>query len=152
MARGIRRGAHGTVVEGRILSEIPTRDELAALARFDTPTICNALELVMPERRALGFNRRPLIAPLPVAAPVVGFARTVMIRSREPYPRGRAEAREKRLRYYEYIAQAPLPSLCVMQDVDGADAGFGCFWGEVQSNLHKAPPVRGARPGNLGER
>jgi len=120
------------------LSEIPTRDELAALARFDTPTICNALELVMPERRALGFNRRPLIAPLPVAAPVVGFARTVMIRSREPYPRGRAEAREKRLRYYEYIAQAPLPSLCVMQDVDGADAGFGCFWGEVQSNLHKA--------------
>ena len=113
-------------------------EELAALARFDTPTICNALELIVPERRALGFNRKPLVAPLPRAKAVVGYARTVMIRSREPHPRGKAEARDMRLRYYEYIAQAPRPSLCVMQDVDGADAGFGCFWGEVQSNLHKA--------------
>jgi regulator of RNase E activity RraA len=113
-------------------------EDLAALARFDTPTICNALELVMPERRALGFNRKPLVAPFPGAKPVVGYARTVMIRSREPHPRSKAEARETRQRYYEYIAQAPRPSLCVMQDVDGADAGFGCFWGEVQSNVHKA--------------
>ncbi len=113
-------------------------EELAALAQFDTPTICNALELIMPERRALGFNRKPRLAPLATAKPVVGYARTVMIRSREPYPRSKAEARDMRLRYYDYIAQAPRPSLCVMQDVDGADAGFGCFWGEVQSNLHKA--------------
>lgn len=120
------------------MSEPLNQDDLAALARFDTPTICNALELVTPERRALGFNRKPLLAPLPNAKPVVGYARTVMIRSREPYPRGKEEARDKRLRYYEYIAQAPLPSLCIMQDVDGPDAGIGCFWGEVQSNLHKA--------------
>ncbi len=113
-------------------------DDLAALARFDTPTICNALELVTPERRAFGFNRKPLVAPLPGGKPAVGYARTVMIRSREPHPRAKDEARDTRLKYYEYIAQAPLPSLCIMQDVDGPDAGFGCFWGEVQSNLHKA--------------
>jgi regulator of RNase E activity RraA len=115
-----------------------TPAELAALTRFDTPTICNALELVVPERRALGFNRKPLLSPLPAAQPVVGYARTVMIRSREPHPRSKEAARDMRLKYYEYIAQAPRPSLCVMQDVDGPDAGFGCFWGEVQSNLHKA--------------
>jgi regulator of RNase E activity RraA len=115
-----------------------TPAELAALTRFDTPTICNALELVVPERRALGFNRTPLLAPLPGAHPVVGYARTVMIRSREPHPRSKEAARDMRLKYYEYIAQAPRPSLCVMQDVDGPDAGFGCFWGEVQSNLHQA--------------
>jgi regulator of RNase E activity RraA len=112
--------------------------ELAALAAFDTPTICNALELIVPERRALGFNRRPLVAPLPAARPVVGYARTVMIRSREAHPRSKDEARATRLGYYDYIGRAPLPSLCVMQDVDGPDAGIGCFWGEVQSNLHKA--------------
>jgi regulator of RNase E activity RraA len=120
------------------VSEPLHQDDLAALARFDTPTICNALELVTPERRSLGFNRRPLVAPLPSAKPVVGYARTVTIRSREPYPRSKDAARDTRLKYYDYIAQAPLPSLCVMQDVDGPDAGFGCFWGEVQSNLHKA--------------
>jgi regulator of RNase E activity RraA len=112
--------------------------QLTALARFDTPTICNALELVVPERRARGFNRRPLVAPIAGVKPMVGYARTVTIRSREPHPRDKAAAREMRLKYYAYIADAPLPSVCVMQDVDGPDAGFGCFWGEVQSNLHQA--------------
>ncbi|HUZ75320.1 MAG TPA: RraA family protein [Stellaceae bacterium] len=111
---------------------------LAALAAFDTPTICNALELVAPARRAMGFNRKPLLSPIPGVKPVIGYARTVTIRSREPHPRSKEEARATRLSYYEYIGQSPLPSLCVMQDIDGPDTGFGCFWGEVQSNLHKA--------------
>lgn len=118
--------------------DLLSKDELAALAAFDTPTICNALEIVAPERRALGFNRRPLISPLPQSKPIVGYARTVMVRSREPHTRSKAEARAKRLAYYESIAAAPLPSICVMQDVDGLDAGFGAFWGEVQSNVHQA--------------
>lgn len=122
----------------------PSRADLAALAAFDTPTICNALELVAPERRALGFNRRPLFAPFPQLKPVVGFARTVMVRAREATPRSREAARAKRLAYYEYIAQAPLPSLCCMQDVDGPDAGLGAFWGEVQSNVHQALGCIGA--------
>ena len=31
------------------------------LSAIDTPTICNALELVVPTRRTTGFNRQPLI-------------------------------------------------------------------------------------------
>jgi regulator of RNase E activity RraA len=115
-----------------------SEETLAALTRFDTPTICNALELVAPERRALGFNRKPLAAPFPGAKPVVGYARTVMIRSREPAQRNKDEARKARLDYYDYIGRTPRPSICVMQDVDGPDLGLGCFWGEVQSNVHKA--------------
>ena len=26
----------------------------------------------------------------------------------------------------------------MIQDIDGADVGYGAFWGEVQSNVHKA--------------
>src|SRR5262245_17232407 len=115
-----------------------TSAELEALAIFDTPTICNALELVVPDRRALGFNRRPLLAPIPGAKAVVGYARTATIRSREPHRRNRAQARELRLKYYAHVAEAPLPSIVVMQDVDGPDRGFGAFWGEVQSAIHKA--------------
>ncbi|HKX11187.1 MAG TPA: RraA family protein [Stellaceae bacterium] len=116
----------------------PTQRDLAALAEFDTPTICNALEVVAPERRALGFNRRPLVCPFPSMKPVVAYARTATIRSREPHPKTGAEMRALRLAYYDYIGQAPLPSIAVIQDIDGADAGFGAFWGEVQTNVHKA--------------
>ena len=112
--------------------------DLAALAEFDTPTICNALEVVAPERRALGFNRRPLVCPFPSMKPVVAYARTATIRSREPLVKSGADARAQRLAYYEYIGQTPLPSFAVIQDIDGPDAGFGAFWGEVQTNVHKA--------------
>jgi regulator of RNase E activity RraA len=115
-----------------------TQRDLDALAQFDTPTICNALEIVAPERRAHGFNRRPLVCPFPAMKPVVGFARTATIRSREPQQRNSADARALRLAYYEYIGKPPLPSLAVLQDIDGPDAGFGAFWGEVQTNVHKA--------------
>jgi hypothetical protein len=33
-----------------------TVDDLEVLKRWDTPTICNGLELVAPERRAVGFT------------------------------------------------------------------------------------------------
>jgi regulator of RNase E activity RraA len=119
------------------MPEFPDRQSLEALTAFDTPTICNALELVVPARRAIGFTRRPLVAPFPQMKPVVGFARTALIRSREAHPRDRDSAMQVRLGYYEYIAAQPLPSLAVIQDIDAPDTGFGAFWGEVQSHVHK---------------
>jgi regulator of RNase E activity RraA len=118
------------------MPDFPDRKALEALRAYDTPTICNALELVTPARRAFGFNRRPLVAPFPELTPVVGFARTALIRSREPHPRDREAANRIRLGYYEHIAGQPLPSISVIQDIDGPDAGFGAFWGEVQTHVH----------------
>jgi regulator of RNase E activity RraA len=133
-----RRGSEGLIkLKGTAVTL--TQADLDALAAYDTPMICNALELVVPERRARGFNRRPLIAPLPVAKSVVGYARTATIRAREPHRRSKEEARELRLKYYAHVAASPRqPTLVVMQDLDGPDCGFGAFWGEVQSNVHKA--------------
>ena len=119
------------------MPRLPELIDLEALRGFDTPTICNALEIVTPGRRAMGFTRRPLIAPFPQMKPVVAFARTAHIRSREPHPRGREEAKEIRLGYYAHIAAEPLPSIAVLQDIDAPDTGFGAFWGEVQTNVHK---------------
>ncbi len=115
-----------------------TQAELDALAAWDTPTICNALEIVAPERRALGFNRRPLVAPFPQLKPAVGYARTATIRSREPMGRPKDEGRKHRIAYYEYIAAEPHPTITVIQDLDGPDIGLGAFWGEVQTHLHQA--------------
>jgi regulator of RNase E activity RraA len=119
------------------MSALPEAADLEALRAFDTPTICNALEVVAPHRRAHGFNRRPLIAPFPALKPVVGFARTAMIRCREPHPLGAREAGKISFAYYEHIAAQPMPSIAVIQDLDGPDIGLGSFWGEVNSHMHR---------------
>jgi regulator of RNase E activity RraA len=113
-----------------------TAEDLAALAALDTPSVCNALEIVAPGRRGFGFNRKPLVSPLPQKA-VVGFARTATIRSRDKAARTPAESRALRLAYYDYVASAPKPCLTVLQDIDWPEPGIGAFWGEVQSNVHK---------------
>ena len=44
---------------------------------------------------------------------------------------------QKRLDYLDYVAAAPRPSIVVIQDKD-EPPGYGAFWGEVQTNVHKA--------------
>src|SRR5271154_5839858 len=101
--------------------------ERAALIALDTPSVCNALEIVAPERRTKGFTVRPLLAPFPQLKPVLAYARTAIIRSKEPDGLPKDKAKAKRLAHYEYIEKGPRPSVMVMQDIDGDDRGFGCF-------------------------
>ena len=53
-----------------------TRADLELLRRWDTPTICNALELVAPARRGRGFTLQPFVAADPALPPICGLART----------------------------------------------------------------------------
>ncbi len=115
-----------------------SRAELEALRQWDTPTICNGLELIVPERRACGFTTHPLLPANHALPPIVGLARTGVIRSREP-ARGPIPSRED---WYEYVAAADLPTVAVLQDIDD-QPGFGAFWGEVQSTVHLALGVAG---------
>jgi regulator of RNase E activity RraA len=111
-------------------------DDLEALREFDTPTICNALELVAPGRRAVGFTTRTLVCPFPSLPPMVGFARTALIKAMQPSALSAAEQRQARLDYYRYVAAGEGPKVVVIQDTDSRP-GFGCFWGEVQTAIHK---------------
>jgi regulator of RNase E activity RraA len=115
---------------------------LERLQAFDTPTICNALELVTPERRTTGFTRRPLVCAFPAMPPIVGFARTATIRARERSTQPPAELRARRLGYYEYVASSPGPTIAVIEDLD-PEPGFGAFWGEVNTAVHKGLGVLG---------
>jgi regulator of RNase E activity RraA len=111
---------------------------LVDLRSLDTPTICNALEVVAPERRGGGFTTRPLVCAFPDLPPMVGYARTATIRAMRPGDLPSREARSVGEGYYEYIATGgPLPSIAVIQDLDGENAGFGAFWGEVNSHVHR---------------
>ena len=68
---------------------------------------------------------------------MVGFAKTVTMRAQDNVPLGEAGYMNKRLDYLDYVASAPQPGVVVIQDLDDI-VGFGAFWGEVQSNVHKA--------------
>ncbi len=119
-------------------SEPLPRSVLEALGRYDTPTVCNALELVAPERRLTGYTVRPLVCPFPDLPPIVGYARTATIRATAPSGRRAEEERALRLAYYEYVGSGPAPRISVIQDLDAEMAGYGAFWGEVHSAVHKA--------------
>jgi regulator of RNase E activity RraA len=119
------------------MSMPPNPPDLAALAAYDTPTVCNALELIVPDARARGFTARPAICGFPAMKPLVGYARTARIRAKSPPALDAASVREQRHAYYRYIDAGPKPSLVLIEDLDGADAGHGAFWGEVQSAIHK---------------
>ena len=58
-----------------------TDADLQLLTTWDTPTICNALEVVAPHRRATGFTVRPMVCLDPALKPIVGRARTATIRA-----------------------------------------------------------------------
>jgi len=117
-------------------------ETLDELAQFDTPTVCNALEVVAPTRRAYGFTTSPLVCPLPLAEPMVGYARTATIRAAAPSGRDSADDLAGRTAYYRHIAEPPQPTVTVIADLDASD-GYGAWWGEVNSNLHAALGSRG---------
>jgi regulator of RNase E activity RraA len=112
-------------------------DDVAFLESMDTPTVCNVIEIVAPERRGHGYTTRHLHCAFPDLPPKVGFAKTVTIRAKDPVPLGSEGYMQKRFDYLDYVASQPNPSWMVIQDLDDP-AGYGAFWGEVQSNVHKA--------------
>ena len=113
-----------------------TPELLEALKAFDTPTVCNALERVVPERTGYGYTTHPLVCARPELPPIVGYARTATIRAVQSSSRDAAAEREARLAYYESIAAAPHPTITVVEDLDPSP-GFGAWWGEVQTHVHR---------------
>lgn len=113
-----------------------TDADLEVLKQWDTPTICNGLEVVSPERRALGFTTEQLNCFDPTLAPIVGYARTATIRAVAPSTEPADAVREQRAKYYEYVANGTSPKVVIIQDLD-PNPGFGAFWGEVNTAIHK---------------
>jgi regulator of RNase E activity RraA len=114
-----------------------SKDDVAFLESMDTPTVCNVIEIVAPERRGHGYTTRHLHCPFPDLPPKVGFAKTVTMRAKDQVTLIGEDYMQKRSDYLDYVAAKPNPSWMVIQDLDDP-AGYGAFWGEVQSNVHKA--------------
>jgi len=112
------------------------------LAAFDTPTICNALELLYEARVTRGFTTEQLVCAFPDLKPIVGFARTATLRASQPSSRPADEAKQLRVDYYSYVSSEPYPTVAVIQDLDPVP-GTGAFWGEVNTAVHRGLGVLG---------
>lgn len=119
-----------------------TLEDLELLRQWDTPTICNALEMVVPQRRGHGFTVRPMVCADPKLPPICGLARTGTIRAAQPSGRPKEQDRAIRIGWYEYVERAALPTVVVLQDLDDTP-GTGAFWGEVHTAVHKALGAQG---------
>ena len=112
-----------------------SESQFAFLRSIDTPTVCNLIEIATPERRGAGYTVSHLHCPFPDLPPMVGFAKTVAIRARDKV--SGPSYMQKRMDYLDYVAAAPRPSVVMIEDKD-EPPGYGAFWGEVQTNVHKA--------------
>jgi len=110
--------------------------ELIELKRWNTPTIYNGWEQITRHDSAREcFNLEVCHDFMPQMGPMVGYAVTVVIQPSNPeHVQSNPEAWSE---YRRYVAAAPGPQIVVVQDMDKPVA-FGSFWGEVNSNIHRA--------------
>ena len=109
---------------------------LLKLKRWNTPTICNGWEQITKHNTGReGFNLEETTDFMPQMGPMIGYAITVKI---EP---GNKAHKQKNTAvwddYLTYVASLPGPKIVVVQDLD-KPATYGSFWGEVNSNIHRA--------------
>ena len=121
------------------MTDMPlNEEELAPLRELDTPTVCNTIEMLRPERQGFGYTTDTMVCVDPGLPPLVGYAKTAAVRSTRPSGRSADRTRQARLDYFRHVAAAPVPGIAVIQDLDGDRAGYGSFWGEVTSTSLKA--------------
>ena len=89
-----------------------SESQLTFLRSIDTPTVCNLIEIVAPERRGAGYTASHLHCPFPDLPPMVGFAKTATIRARDPV--SGPSYMQKRMDYLDYVAATPRPSVVVI--------------------------------------
>ena len=110
-----------------------SKEQLDELTRFDTPTVCNALEKFKLGSKVEGFTSPLIRSIFPEFKPIVGYACTAKISARVPGTKANEEVLYK---YYQSIKDCPVNPISVIQDLD--EKCIGSFWGEVQTTIHKA--------------
>ena len=107
---------------------------LDQLRKFDTPTICNVLELfdVMP--RTAGYMDARIKACYPALPPMVGFATTATFRAAAPPRAGDIYA--GLAKQIEQLATVSGPKIVVFQDLD--DPPVAATFGEIMCTTYQA--------------
>jgi len=108
--------------------------DLKLLAQFDTPTICNTIELFEIRPRTAGYMDGRIRACFPEMPPAVGYAATATMRCALPRREGDVYGSldEQAARF----AELPGPPIVVFQDLD--DPAVAATFGEIMCTTYQS--------------
>src|SRR5947209_6867652 len=108
--------------------------DLRLLREYDTPTICNIVELFDHRPRTAGYFDRRIQACYPKLPPMVGYAATATFRSAAPPASGNVYS--GLVEQLSAFAEVPGPPVVVFQDLDSPVVS--ATFGEVMCTTYKA--------------
>src|SRR5205809_688030 len=113
---------------------ILTPEEISLLGKFDTPTVCNVIELFEVRPPTVGYMDGRIKANFPHLPPMVGYAATATFRSAAA-PLGRNVYTEMDKQIVAFM-QVPVPRVVIFQDLDNPPAA--ATFGEVMCTIYKS--------------
>jgi regulator of RNase E activity RraA len=113
---------------------MPTAADLELLRRYDTPTVCNVIELFDIRPRHLGYMDGRIQACYPKLPPMVGYASTATLRSSAPARSG--DSYGGLVEQVASFAELPGPAIVVFQDLD--DPSAAATFGEIMCTTYKS--------------
>ncbi|HWC98247.1 MAG TPA: RraA family protein [Candidatus Sulfopaludibacter sp.] len=108
--------------------------DLKLLGQYDTPTICNTIELFEIRPRTAGYMDGRIRACFPEMAPVVGYAATATMRCAEPKRQG--DVYGSLDEQVSRFGELPGPPVVVFQDLD--DAPVAATFGEIMCTTYQS--------------
>ncbi|MCR9119201.1 MAG: RraA family protein [bacterium] len=108
-------------------------ETLTKLGEYDTPTICNLIELFDFRPRNTGYMDGSIVADFPDLPPMVGFAATCCFRSDAPPVGG--DAYGDIADQLEQFAALPGPAVVTIQDIDCP--AVSAVFGEVMCSTYQ---------------
>ncbi len=140
------------------------------LKQYDSPTICNAIEIIKGSRQSSGFTYAPVFCTEPQLPPMIGFAKTAKIRGKTPSTDDPQQILQRRLDYHTYMGSEVqiegsngedsgaavnmatnaeiLPAVAVIEDMD-YPSPVACFFGEINMVVHKGLGLKGVLTSGL---
>jgi 4-hydroxy-4-methyl-2-oxoglutarate aldolase len=106
--------------------------KLDLLRKYDTPTVCNAIELFDVRPRNSGYMDYRITACFPELPPMVGYAATATFRAAAPGEGGVYGSVDRQVAAF---GEVPSPPIVVFQDLD--DPPAAATFGEIMCSAYK---------------
>ena len=116
-----------------MIQKILSENDFILLRKYDTPTICNVIELFNVRPRNVGFMDKRIKSVFPELPPMVGYAATATFRSAAMRQNDVYITLAKQIASFSEVYQPPV---VVFQDLD--DPTAAATFGEMMCTTYKA--------------
>lgn len=120
------------------MTSTATQEDLNLLSKYDTPTVCNVIELFDVRPRTKGFMNKNIVSCFPEMPPMVGFAATATFRGSTLTEEPSYGGFDKQVASF---AELPGPAVMVFEDLD--QPVVSATFGEIMCTSYKRFGAKG---------